>query len=134
MPEFLVIARQTSDVLAAASGAVRKAAADLGVRYVILGSFRRSGDRLRITAQRMDGERNRCLWADRYDRPYAETFAIQDIIVAQIAGNLDAEILRAERDRAASHGAEVSGAWELTHRGFWHAYKFTPADVDAAEQ
>lgn len=133
LPELFVIARQSSDGFPSASRTAATAANDLGVRYVVAGSFRRSAGRLRISAQLIDGTKDRCLWAERYDRPFAETFAIEDDIVAQIAGNLDAEIHRAERERAAGHVDEMSGAWELTHRGFWHAYKFTPADADAAE-
>lgn len=58
----------------------------MGVRYVLEGSIRRGGDRVRITAQLIDGETGHHLWADRYDRELADVFAVQDEIAQRITG------------------------------------------------
>jgi TolB-like protein/Tfp pilus assembly protein PilF len=133
MPELFVIARQSSDQFPAASATASLTAGDLGVRYAVAGTFRRSGDYLRITAQLADAVNNRCLWAERYDGPVRDAFAIQDDIIASIASTLDAQIRLAERERAARLDGETFGAWELAHRGLWHLHRFTKAETEVAE-
>ena len=132
--ELFVIARLSSDKFSAAAHTAAASAGEVGVRYAVAGTFRRSADRLRITAQLIDSSGDRCVWAERYDRPASDTFAIQDEIIAQIAGTLDAQIRFAERERAAHLTGERIGAWEKAHRGLWHLYRFTPADMAIAEQ
>lgn len=132
--ELFVIARLSSDKFSAAAHTAAAAAGEVGVRYAVAGTFRRSADRLRVTAQLIDSTGDRCLWAERYDRPASDTFAIQDEIITQIAGTLDAQIRVAERERAAHLTGERIGAWELAHRGLWHLYRFAAADMAAAEQ
>ena len=132
--ELFVIARLSSDKFSAAAHTAAASASEVGVRYAVAGTFRRSGDRLRVTSQLIDSAGDRCLWAERYDRPASDTFAIQDDIITQIAGTLDAQIRFAERERAAHLGGELIGAWERAHRGLWHLYRFTSTDMTVGEQ
>ena len=128
--DFMVIARQSSFNLGATSAI--DAASQLGVRYVLSGSLRRAGGRVRITAQLTDAIMGRIIWAERYDRPAEDLFAIQDEVIDLILGATDAQIRREERERVARRHPGSLDAWEAFHRGTWHAYRFTKADCSAA--
>jgi TolB-like protein/DNA-binding SARP family transcriptional activator len=124
--DFLVIAPQST--AAYGTGEAGIAARELDVRYVLAGSVRRGGDQLRVAVQLIDASGDRCVWAERYDRPARDVFDVQDEVVTRIIANVDAEIRAAERERAARKRPENLDAWELFHRGMWHAYRFTPDD------
>jgi adenylate cyclase len=96
---LLVIARNSSFKFKGQSVDLRQVAGDLGVRYVLEGSVRRAGDQLRISAQLIDGSTGAHLWAERYDRPLDDVFAVQDDITRQIVQALHLELTQAERDR-----------------------------------
>src|SRR5207302_6737312 len=72
---------------------------ELGVRYVLEGSIRRSGNQLRLTAQLIDAETDAHLWAERFDRDTSDLFALQNEITSRIAVALDIELISAEADR-----------------------------------
>jgi TolB-like protein len=129
--DFMVIAPQSSFNLGATSAL--DAASQLGVRYVLSGSLRRAGGRVRITAQLTDAIMGRIIWAERYDRPAEDLFAIQDEVIDLILGATDAQIRRDERERVARRHPDSLDAWEAFHRGAWHAYRFTKADCSAAK-
>lgn len=131
--DFSVIAHQSSHLFSPHPGTAASAATELGVRYALTGGIRRSEDRLRVTAQLIDSAGSRYVWAERYDRRVKDLFAVQDEIVAQIIGNLDAQVRRVERERASRARPDNLDAWELTHRAFWHTYRFTPSDTAAAK-
>jgi TolB-like protein len=131
--DFLVIARQSSFQFAGDPGKATAAAGELGVRYALIGSMRRVGDRLRITAQLIDAAGDRCVWAERYDSRAKDIFDVQDKVVAQIIASIDAQVRLSERERAARKHPESLDAWELFHRGMWHFYRFTPQDAALAE-
>lgn len=131
--DFTVIARQSSALFSGAPETAAVAAAELSVRYALAGSLRLAAGRLRVTVQLIDALGNRCIWADRYDRELADIFALQDDIVASIVGSLDAEVRHEERERAARKLPSELDAWELFHRGLWHAYRFTREDIETAE-
>jgi adenylate cyclase len=97
--DLLVIARNSSFKFKGQSVDLRQVAGDLGVRYVLEGSVRRAGDQLRISAQLIDGSTGAHLWAERYDRPLDNVFAVQDDITRQIVQALHLELTQAERDR-----------------------------------
>jgi TolB-like protein/DNA-binding SARP family transcriptional activator/predicted Zn-dependent protease len=132
--DFTVIARQSSALFSGAPETAAVAAAELSVRYALAGSLRLAAGRLRVTVQMIDALGNRCVWADRYDRDLADIFAMQDDIVASIVGSLDAEVRHEERERAARKLPSELDAWELFHRGLWHAYRFTRDDIETAER
>ncbi|HET9200799.1 MAG TPA: adenylate/guanylate cyclase domain-containing protein [Dehalococcoidia bacterium] len=97
--DLLVIARNSSFKFKGQSIDLRQVAGDLGVRYVLEGSVRRAGDQLRISAQLIDGGTGAHLWAERYDRPLDDVFAVQDDITRQIVQALHLEFTQAERER-----------------------------------
>jgi adenylate cyclase len=96
---LLVIARNSSFKFKGQSVDLRQVAGDLGVRYVLEGSVRRAGEQLRISAQLIDGKTGAHLWAERYDRPLDDVFAVQDDITGQIVRALHLELTQAERER-----------------------------------
>ena len=89
----------------------------LGVRYVALGSMRRAGDRLRITAQLLEAEMGRLLWSDRFDGSLLDVFAFQDEVADMIAAQLASQVSSAERRRILSSRAPELGAYGLVLRG-----------------
>lgn len=117
---LFVIARNSTFTYKGCAVDVRRVAEDLGVRYVVEGSVRRAGDRVRVTAQLVEAESGRHIWAERYDRTVGDIFAVQDAITDTIAAMLEPEISHAERERARRRPPEHVGAWELYQRGWWH--------------
>jgi len=117
---LFVIARNSTFAYKGRAIDVRHVAEELGVRYIVEGSVRRAGDRVRVTAQLIEAEAGRHVWADRYDRAVTDIFAVQDAITDTISAVLDPEISHAERERARRRPPENLGAWELYQRGWWH--------------
>ena len=94
-----VIARNSSFVYKGRSVDVREAAKQLGVRYVLEGSVRKSGNRIRITAQLIDAKDGTHLWAERYDRAIDDIFAIQDEITLVLATEMQVKLTEGEQAR-----------------------------------
>jgi adenylate cyclase len=115
--QFFVVARNTTFTYKGRAVDVQTVAGELGVRYVLEGSVRRAGNRIRITTQLIDGGTGNHLWAERYDRDLEDIFDIQDEITQTVVGAIEPEIGRAERDRAKSKPAANLDAWDLYHRG-----------------
>jgi TolB-like protein/Tfp pilus assembly protein PilF len=122
---FFVIARQSSFTYKGRTVDVKQIARELGVRYVLEGSVRRSGQRVRITAQLVDASTGAHIWAERYDRDLAEIFAVQDEITEQVAGAIEPELLKAEGGRVAARPAGSLTAWDLIRQGTWHFHQLT---------
>jgi TolB-like protein/Flp pilus assembly protein TadD len=95
-----VIARNTAFTFKGKAVDVKKLGRELNVRYVLEGSVQRSGNRLRVNVQLIDAETGNHLWAERFDRPVADLFDMQDEIVSRLANALDAELTAAEARRA----------------------------------
>ena len=93
---FAVIARNSSFVYKGGAVDVRQVAQDLGVRYVLEGSVRRAGERLRITAQLVDGSTGAHLWAEHFDGTMADVFDFQDRITERVAVEVEPRIQSAE--------------------------------------
>lgn len=128
-----VVARNSSFAYKGAAIDVRKVAQDLGVKYVIEGSIRRSGDRIRITAQLLRGETGMLLWAERYDRMLGDIFVLQDEIAGQITGTIEPELGIIEFAALRGHTAPDMDAWNVYLKGLWHLYKFTLDDLKTAK-
>jgi tetratricopeptide (TPR) repeat protein len=95
-------------------------ARELGVRYVVEGSVRRSGQHLRISTQLVDAASARQIWAERYEMELTEAFAVQDAIAERVAGAIEPELLKTESlPAAARHSGNVT-AWDLVRQGTWH--------------
>ena len=116
-PRFFVIARNSSFTYKSKAVDIRQVGQELGVRYVVEGSLRKMGERLRVTVQLIDTSNGQHLWAEQYDRPLAEIFALQDDITNGIAVTLGDEIWSAEISRANSTLPENLDAWGLVMRG-----------------
>jgi adenylate cyclase len=101
---------------------------ELGVNYIVEGSVRRAGDRIRATAQLVDAISKRQIWADRYDRDLEDVFAVQDEITAKIAARLEPEIGAFERRKVTRTPPRDLQAWDCYHLGISHFFKFTPED------
>ena len=95
-----VIARNTAFAYKGRTPDVRQIGRELNVRYVIEGSVQRRGDRLRVNVQLIDAETGNHLWAERFDKPVADFFDVQDEIVSRLANALDAQLVEAEARRA----------------------------------
>ena len=106
---------------------------DLGVRYVLEGSVRRSGNRLRVTAQLVDATSGGHVWAERYDRDINDTFAVQDEIATSVAGAMEPALTDAEQRRVLRKPPERQDAWEAYQRGLWHFYKYGPDENKTAQ-
>lgn len=98
-PKLFVIARNSSFVYKGKPVKIQQVAEDLGVQYVLEGSFQKSGDRLRITAQLIDAITGRHLWADRYDRELKDIFALQDEIIQKILTSIQVKLTMGEQAR-----------------------------------
>jgi TolB-like protein len=95
-----VIARNTAFTFKGKAIDVKKLGRELNVRYVLEGSVQRGGKRLRVNVQLVDAETGNHLWAERFDKPVADLFDMQDEIVSRLANALDAELISAEARRA----------------------------------
>jgi adenylate cyclase len=107
--ELLIIARNLSFQYKGKGADIRQIGRELGVRYVLEGSVRRSGDRIRITAQLIEAATGAHHWAERYDRELGDVFALQDEMARAIVAILAAHVNRAEIDRAL---LKPPAAWE----------------------
>jgi adenylate cyclase len=129
-----VIARNSSFAYKGKSVDVRHIGKELGARYILEGSVRRVGDRVRITGQLIEAETGHHVWADRYDRKLDDIFAIQDEITDSIVTALEPAVGRAERTRASSKPPSNLNAWELYHRGAAHMAQTTRSSLAAARE
>jgi serine/threonine protein kinase len=105
----------------------------LRVRYVLSGSFRRAGDRIRVLASLTDAETGEQIWSKAFDRRLAEVFAMQEEIAQAIVGATGGQILRADAERAHRSSPEHLDAWGLLHRAyyFWN-HAFSPDGLEEA--
>jgi TolB-like protein len=129
---LFVIARNSTFVYKHRAVDVKQAARELGVRYVLEGSVRRAGTRLRISAQLIDAVTGGHHWAERYDRELGDIFAVQDEITASVAAAIEPRLLAAEGIRALARSANDLGAWELVARAQTHFWRMTKADYGTA--
>ena len=95
-----VIARNTAFTYKGKALDVQQIGRELNVRYVLEGSVQRGGNRLRVNVQLIDAETGNHLWAERFDKPVADLFDMQDEIVSRLANTLDAQLIEAEARRA----------------------------------
>jgi TolB-like protein/Tfp pilus assembly protein PilF len=117
---FPVIARNSVFAYKGKSPDIRKVGEELGARYVIEGSVRKSGGRIRVTAQLINSENGHHVWAERYDRELEDIFAVQDEITSTVVGTLEPELARAEFKRVEASPPNSLDAWGLYHRGIAH--------------
>jgi adenylate cyclase len=132
--ELFVIARNSSFTYKDRTVDVKRVGRELGVRYVLEGSLRSAGNRVRVTAQLVEAEAGNHVWANRYDRDLSDIFALQDEITEAVATAVAPAIADAERQRAMRKPPGSLDAWAAYQRGLWHMSKFTSADNQLAEK
>jgi adenylate cyclase len=125
---LFVIARNSSFAFKGQSVDVKEVSAKLGVRYVVEGSVRRAGGRVRITAQLIDAVEDNHIWAERYDRDLEDIFAVQDEVTRAIVAAIEPQLASSERQRARRKPTENLGAWECYQRGLWHLHQYRAED------
>jgi TolB-like protein len=116
---LFVIARNSSFTFKGRNVDVREVGRELGVRYVLEGSVRTSGDRMRVTAQLVEADTGNHIWAERYDRAREDVFAVQDEITESVVGCIQPEVYGAEHERARRKPPESLDAWEAFLRALF---------------
>jgi adenylate cyclase len=125
---FPVIARASTFTYKGKSIDVKKVGEELGARYVLEGSVRKSGRRVRVTAQLIQADTGHHIMAEKYDRDLTDLFELQDEITHAIAGAIEPELLKFERDRIAERPPSSEDAYELYQRAMFHHYRQNKAD------
>ncbi|WOS66009.1 adenylate/guanylate cyclase domain-containing protein [Sinorhizobium fredii] len=122
LPQLFVIARNSSFTFKGKNVHVQEVGRNLGVRYVLEGSVRKSGNRVRITAQLIDAASGGHLWAERFDRDLTDIFAVQDDVTQQIVGALAINLTEGDRQRLAPEHTGNIEAYDYFLRGreLWH--------------
>ena len=131
---LFVIARSSSFSFRGQSPEVKEVSRRLGVRYVVEGSVRRAGNRVRIAAQLIDAVADAHLWAERYDRVLEDIFTVQDEVTEAIVAAIAPELGKAEQQLATSKKLENLNVWEIYQRGMWHLYQRTKDDLAEARR
>ncbi len=129
---IFVIARNSSFAYKGKAMDVRQVGRELGVRYVLEGSVRKSGNRIRITAQLIDTGTGTNIWADRYDRPLDDIFAVQDELTISVVGVIEPTLRKAEIERARRKRPDSLDAYDLYLRALPFAFTAMPQDADTA--
>jgi adenylate cyclase len=124
---FPVIARNSCFAFKNKSVDIKQAGRELGARYLLEGSVRKGGARVRITAQLIDGANGHHIWAERYDRELTDIFEVQDEIVQRIAALVAPELARAEVERSTKKQPQDLEAWDLCLRGTASIHERTAA-------
>jgi adenylate cyclase len=129
---MFVTARNSTFAYKGQSPDVRLVGKELGVRYVLEGSVRKGGSRVRISAQLIDSSTGNHVWAQRYDRELVDLFGLQDEITETLVAALQTEVGEFERERAHRKPPQSLDAWESYQRGLWHLWRMSAEDMDEA--
>ncbi|MGA9429660.1 MAG: adenylate/guanylate cyclase domain-containing protein [Xanthobacteraceae bacterium] len=129
---FFVIARNSSFAYKGRAIDVKRIGSELGVRYVLEGSVRKSGDRVRITTQLIDSVTGSHVWAERYDRKYDDIFALQDDITSSVVGAMEPNLRLAEIERAKRKRPESLTAYDLVLQAHADTFSRMPAQSKKA--
>ena len=130
---FFVIARNSSFIYKGKAVHMKQVAAELGVGYVVEGSVRKGGDRVRITVQLNDVTTGSHIWAEHYDRELTDVFAVQDEITEAIVAAIEPQIYAAENFRARRKPPNNMDAWDLVMRALSHYWRVTREDNVVAQ-
>jgi adenylate cyclase len=129
---LFVIARNSSFTYKGQAIDVKRVGRELGVRYVLEGSVRKAGNRVRITGQLIDATTGTHLWADRFDGPLGDVFDLQDKVATSVAGVIEPALRQAEIARAQRKRPESLDAYDLYLRALPFAYTSMPEEADKA--
>ena len=132
IPQLLVVSRNSTFPFKGRDVPLSEIARKLGSRFVLRGSVRRAGGRLRVTAQLVNAERDQIIWSKKYDRDLAKIFDVQDELTGEIVSSLDAEIVSGERGRQRRASFNDKESIEILYRGMYEYHKYErPAGVAA---
>ncbi len=129
---LMVISRGSTFAYKAQRVDVRRVGKELGVHYVVEGAVRKSGDRVRVTAELVDAQAGEQLWADRFDRSLDDVIDLQEDVAGTIVARIDDRLKEAERDQATQKQGRMT-TWDAFQRAMWHFYKFTEEDAEIAK-
>ena len=129
---LFVIARNSSFAYKGKSPDIRQVGRELGVRYVLEGSVRKAGGRLRISGQLIDAGTNNHLWADRFDGALEDVFDLQDRMTSQVVGAIAPALLRAETERSSLKRPDSLAAYDLYLRALSELNKYEPIHIREA--
>ena len=118
VPDLRVVSGNATEPIAGHGNKPRQIARELGVRYLVMGGVRGTGQRLRVTAQLIDGVSGNYVWSDRYDRADEDIFAVQDDIVRRVLVELQVQLTAGEAARISSRGTQNLEAWLQNARGW----------------
>jgi adenylate cyclase len=134
VPNLIVISRESTFTYKGKSVDVRQVAKELNVRYVLEGSIQRTSDRLRVNAQLIDATTGKHLWADRYDRPLDDIFAIQDELAGHIMNEVDIQVVSGPQARVLRGSTRDRRAYEMFLRALRHFFTYTQEGFARAEE
>ena len=126
LPWLFVIARNSSFTYKGRAVDVKQVARELGVRYVLEGSVRKGGNKVRITGQLIDAASGAHIWADRFDGALDDIFELQDLVASGVVGAIEPKLRSAEIERAIRKPTENLGAYDLYLRALAQFWKWTP--------
>ena len=122
LSRIFVISRNSSFLYRGNQVKIQEVAKDLGVRYVLEGSIRREGNKVRVTAQLIDGKTGQHIWAEKYDRELKDIFSVQDDVTRKVVSELALALTTAESDRLPRKHTESFEAYDLYLRAKMEAY------------
>ena len=129
---FFVIARNSTFAYKGQAPNLKQVVSDLGVRYLLEGSVRKSGQRVRVTAQLLDAVTGNHIWSERYDRDLTDIFALQDEITTRVTTAIEPKLMAAEGLRSETRSIDDLNAWDLVARAVSHFWKLTATESHAA--
>ena len=132
LPWLFVIARNSSFTYKGRAVDVKQVARELGVGYVLEGSVRRSGNRVRITGQLIDATTGAHIWADRFDGALDDVFDLQDQVASSVVGAIEPRLRLSEIERASRKPTQSLDAYDLYLRALAEFHKLTPETYKAA--
>ena len=130
---FFVTARNSTFTYKGQATDIKRIGEEMGVRYVLEGSLRRSADRIRVSAQLIETASGNHIWAERYDRQIEDIFDLQDEITMTIAAAVEPELAARERDRAVNKPTQDLKAWDLFQRGIARLWQMDRKDIEEGE-
>lgn len=132
-PWLFIIARNTTFTYKEMKVDAKRVAKELGVRYLLEGSVRKSGNRIRVTAQLIDGSSGGHIWSEQYDRVVADIFDLQDEITQNVVASIQTQVHLTASDPVPRNERPNLTVWELTMRAWKLLYDFTPESYATAK-
>jgi DNA-binding SARP family transcriptional activator/TolB-like protein/Tfp pilus assembly protein PilF len=130
---FDVIARASTQKFKDDKADTTNIVAELGARYIVDGSLRKSNDRIRVSVMLIDGADGKQIWSQRYDQVVTDLFELQDEIAISIAAAVIPEVNTAEQRLAIRRHPRNLDAWSCCHKAFWHLYTFELPQLELAQ-